>query len=142
TGVLTYTPAGNANGSATITLVIKDDGGTANGETGSSDSQTLTITVNRVHDAPSFIKGANQTVNEDAGAQTVDPWASAISKGPADESSQVFHSEIANHPDPHSFPVRRSSDLTGVLTYTPAGNANGSATITLVIKDDGGTANG
>ena len=37
-------------------------------------------------------------------------------------------------------PARRSPD--GTLTYTPAANANGSATITLRITDNGGTANG
>ena len=36
-----------------------------------SPTQTFDITVTNVNDAPSFTKGADQTVLEDAGAQTV-----------------------------------------------------------------------
>ena len=72
-GVLTYTPAANANGSATITLVLKDNGGTANGESDTSAPQSFVITVTAVNDAPSFTKGADETVLEDAGPQTVNP---------------------------------------------------------------------
>ena len=44
-----------------------DDGGTANGGVDTSPSQSFTITVTGVNDAPSFTKGANQSVLEDAG---------------------------------------------------------------------------
>jgi hypothetical protein len=67
TGTLTYTPAANADGLATITLVIQDNGGTANGGVDTSPSQTFTITVNSVNDAPSFTKGGDQSVNNSAG---------------------------------------------------------------------------
>src|SRR5205823_745921 len=87
-GTLTYTQAANANGSATVTVKIHDDGGTANGGVDESATQSFTITVNSVNDAPSFTKGADQTVNEDAGAQSVSGWATAISAGPANESGQ------------------------------------------------------
>ena len=43
-----------------------------------------------VNAAPSFTKGAEQTVLEDAGSVTVAGWATAISAGPADESGQVL----------------------------------------------------
>ena len=65
---LTYTPAANANGLATVTVRLKDDGGTANGGVDTSGPQTFTITVTPVNDVPSFLKGADQSVNEDAGA--------------------------------------------------------------------------
>ena len=62
----------------------------ANDGTGLIDSNLapVTITVNPVNDAPSFTKGADQTVNEDAGAQSVTGWATAISSGPANESAR------------------------------------------------------
>src|SRR2546428_678578 len=69
-GTLTYTPAVTASGSATVTVQVHDDGGTANGGVDTSAAQTFTISVNAVNNAPSFTKGANQTVNEDAGGQT------------------------------------------------------------------------
>ena len=59
TGTLTYTPAANANGAATVTVQLHDNGGTANGGVDTSAAQTFTITVTAVNDAPSFTKGAD-----------------------------------------------------------------------------------
>jgi CSLREA domain-containing protein len=141
-GQLSYTLAANANGSATITLVLKDNGGTANGGVDTSAPQTFTITVTPVNDAPSFTKGANQSVSEDAAAQTVSNWASGISAGPADEASQTLTFQVTNNTRPSLFLVAPAISATGTLTYTPAADANGSATITINLKDNGGTANG
>src|SRR5207248_911077 len=85
---LVYTPASNFNGADTLTLTTNDQGNTGSGGA-KSDTDSVDITVNAVNDAPVFTKGADQTVFEDAGAQTVTGWATAISAGPADESSQV-----------------------------------------------------
>ena len=95
-GVLTYTPAANANGSAVVTIHAHDDGGTANSGVDDSANQQFTITVTAVNDAPSFTKGADQTKNEDAGAQSVSGWATAISKGPADENTQTVQFLVSN----------------------------------------------
>src|SRR5207245_1222344 len=88
-GTLTYTPAANANGSATVTVQVHDTGGTTNGGVDTSAAQTFTITVTAVNDAPSFTKGADQTVLEDPGAQSVTAWATSISAGPANEAAQT-----------------------------------------------------
>ena len=77
-GTLSYTPAANANGSATVSVQLHDNGGIANGGVDTSGTQTFTITVTPVNDAPSFTKGADQTVLEDSGAKTVAGWATAI----------------------------------------------------------------
>ena len=74
TGTLTYTPAPNANGLANVTVLLRDDGGTANGGKDTSLPQTFVINVTPVdevpvNDPPSFLKGANQSVWEDAGAR-------------------------------------------------------------------------
>ena len=70
---------------------MKDDNGTSavSGDDAVSASQTFTISVTAVNDVPSFVKGADQTVLEDAGAQTILNWATGISAGPANESSQA-----------------------------------------------------
>ena len=140
-GTLTFTPALNANGSATITLVLKDNGGTANGGVDTSPPQTFTITVNPVNDPPSFTKGANQTVNNDAGAQTVNNWATNIAAGPADEAGQTLTFQVIGNTNTSLFTVQPAISPTGVLTYTPASNAGGTATIIINLKDNGGTAN-
>ncbi|MEK6336042.1 MAG: Ig-like domain-containing protein [Acidobacteriota bacterium] len=141
TGSLSFTPVANINGSATITVTVKDTGGTANGGV-DTFVRTFLVTVNSVNDAPSFTKGPNQTVNEDAGAQTVNNWATAISPGPANESGQTVNFEVTGNTSPGLFSVAPAISSTGTLTYTPAANANGTATITIVLKDNGGTANG
>jgi large repetitive protein len=252
TGVLTYTPAADANGVATITLRLRDDGGTANGGIDVSPTQTFTITVTAVNDAPSFTASNPPAVFEDSGVASVPNWAT-FNPGPADESGQTVlgyqvsaisnaalfthapggrqqrHAELhpgaecgrdqhlhgagaglgrhrqrrrrpepaadlhdhrdrrqrcaqlhrrpqperqrgcrradrepvgdghrrrrsGSHPglsfeitgntNPALFAAGPAVSPTGVLSYTPAANANGVATITLRIVDDGGTANG
>ncbi|MDC8011166.1 tandem-95 repeat protein [Tahibacter soli] len=142
TGTLTYTAAPNANGTATITLTLQDNGGTAFGGIDTSAPQTLTINVTAVNDAPSFTAGPNQSVFENAGAQTVNPWATAISPGPTDEAAQTVAFSVTNNTNPSLFSVAPAISPTGVLTYTPATGINGTATITLTATDSGGTANG
>ena len=140
TGVLTFTPAANANGAATVTVKIHDDGGTSNGGVNTSAEQTFTITVTTVNDVPSFTKGSSLTVLEDSGAYS-SAWATAISPGPADESGQAVDFIVTNNNNA-LFSVQPAVSPTGVLTFTPATNANGSAVVTVKIHDDGGTANG
>ncbi|MEO8379359.1 MAG: Ig-like domain-containing protein [Acidobacteriota bacterium] len=139
-GTLTFTPAANAYGSATITVTAQDNGGTANGGDDTSNPQTSAINVTPVNDEPSFVAGPSQTVNEDAGAQSVANWATAISAGPNEGGQTVtFHVSSSN---PSLFSAGPSVSSNGTLTYTPAANANGSATVSVYVTDDGGTANG
>ena len=140
-GTLSFTPAANANGTATITLTLRDNGGTANGGQNTSAPQSFTITVNSVNDAPSFTKGPNVTVNEDSGAYSA-AWATAISAGPTNEASQTLTFNITNNTDPALFSAGPAVAANGTLSFTPAPNANGSATITINLSDNGGTANG
>ena len=127
-------PAANQTGTATITLTVTHTGGPA-------ESDTFLLTVNAVNDSPTFTKGADQTVNEDSGPQTVTGWATGISVGP-NESGQTLSFLVTGNTNPGLFSAAPLVNSSGTLTYTPAKNANGSATITLVLKDNGGTANG
>ncbi|HSK62854.1 MAG TPA: choice-of-anchor Q domain-containing protein, partial [Pyrinomonadaceae bacterium] len=140
TGTLTFTPAANAFGSADLTVSLQDNGGTANGGQDTSAAQTFTITVNSVNDAPTFTKGADQTVAEDSGGLNVPNWATNISTGPANEFQNASF-VITNNTNPSLF-VHVSVGGTGLLSFFPAANANGFADITIVAKDGGGTANG
>ena len=140
-GMLTFTPAPDANGSATVTVRLHDNGGTANGGVDTSAPQTFTITVTPVNDAPSFTSGGNVTVLEDSGNHSA-PWASAIVAGPSNESTQTLNFTIDGNSNPGLFSVSPSISPSGVLNFTPALNAYGSATITVRLHDSGGTANG
>ena len=139
TGVLTYTSAPNANGTATVTVTAQDDGGTANGGVDTT-SDTFTLTVAAVNDSPTFAGAGNQTLLEDAGPQALQ-WATAISPGPSDESTQIVSLSLATT-NTALFDVQPLISAAGVLTYTPAANASGVADVTLTVQDDGGIARG
>jgi len=98
--------------------------------------------VAAVNDAPGFVVGPDQTVLEDAGPQTVVNWARNISAGPADEAGQSVRFLVVSNSNPFLFSSSPVVSAAGTLTYTPAPNANGTALITLVLQDNGGTANG
>jgi HD-GYP domain-containing protein (c-di-GMP phosphodiesterase class II) len=142
-GTLTYTSAPNANGNATIKVRATDSGGSAYGGDDTSAPHTFTITITPVNDPPSFTAGADQTVLEDAGAQSAPGWATAISPGPPDESGQHVNF-LATSTNAGLFSPGGQPALTddGTLTYTPAPNVNGSATVTVRATDNGGSANG
>ncbi len=131
---LTFLPALNANGNPYATFGFKVYDGTAY----SASSYAMTVNVTAVNDAPSFTKGADQTVNEDAGAQTVPGWATAISAGPVNESAQTLTFNVTGNTNAGLFSAGPAINGTiGNLTYTPAANTNGSATITITLSDNG-----
>src|SRR2546422_3472150 len=74
-----------------------------------SGTQTFTITVNPINDAPTFNLAANPIVNEDDGAQNVANFASSMSVGPTNESSQSLVSLTLTQ-----------TGSTGSLTFTTA----------------------
>jgi hypothetical protein len=140
-GTLTYTPAANANGSATVTVLLSDDGGTADGGADTTPSQTFTIAITPVNDAPTFGLLVSHTVLEDAGAQSVANALTNPSPGPSNESGQTLSITVTNNNNA-LFSAQPAIDGSGTLTYTSAPNANGVATVTVKLQDNGGTANG
>ena len=140
-GTLTYTPAADANGVANVTVTPRDDGGTESGGVDTGASASLTVTVTPVNDAPSFTAGGNQLAITLLGAQSVSGWASGISPGPANESSQTVSFVVTTN-NPGFFAVQPAVSPDGTLTYTPRLLALGTATVTVRAVDNGGTANG
>jgi hypothetical protein len=141
TGTLTYTPAPQTAGTATFTVQVMDNGGTAFGGINLSAPQTFTITVNSVNVAPSFVRGPNETVPENAPAQTLTGWATSISPGPANESNQIVNFIVSNNNNA-LFAAQPAIAPDGTLTYTPAPGTSGTATVTVSLHDNGGVANG
>ncbi len=136
-GLLTFKPARDMNGNATVTVKLFDGNGY-------SANKTFTIKVTAVNDAPSFTGGADQEVWEDVGPVTVAAWATAISKGPANESTQALAFTVTND-NSALFTTGGQPTVdttTGQLAYTPAPDAYGTATVTVTLSDNGGTASG
>ena len=138
-GGLTFTPAANAFGIATVTVAVQDNGGTANGgqDTGTN---TFTITVTPVNDAPTFtLATTTVTVLEDSGLITSNAFVT-FSAGP-NETNQVLGYTLTNA-NPAAFSAQPAIATNGTLTFTPATNFSGSVVVTVFAQDDGGTANG
>ncbi len=134
---LTFHPAVDANGTGYASFTFKVHDGTAYSESG----YTMTVDVRAVNDAPSFTKGADQQVLEDCGAQTGVGWAMNVSAGPANEAGQALDFAVSNDNNA-LFAVQPAIAADGTLTYTPAADAYGTATVTVRLYDDGGTRNG
>jgi hypothetical protein len=136
-GKLVFTPDADENGTgyATFDFLVSDGEEYSVGE-------TMTVNVDAVNDTPSFTAGANQSIEEGAGEQTVTSWATDLEQGGgADEDTQILSFEVSND-DNSLFDVQPSIDENGNLTYTPKDGVFGTVTVIVVIKDDGGTDNG
>ncbi|MEQ2006820.1 MAG: Ig-like domain-containing protein [Limisphaerales bacterium] len=138
---LAFVPLADANGVATVTVTVEDNGGTASGGVNHATS-TFTITVTPVNNRPSITFATNNVVVlEDSGARS-DSGQAIFSTGPANESGQSITNVVTENNNTGLFSVQPSVSSSGTLTFTPAPNANGFATVTLVAQDNGGTDNG
>jgi VCBS repeat-containing protein len=130
-----YTPAENFSGSDSFTYSVHDGAIF-------SEIVTVSVTVTAVNDAPSFALNGGPSIDEDAAAQTESGFMTGASAGPDDESDQTLSIGTTNNNN-DLFQIQPAIDLlSGDLTYTPAANANGSATVSVTLSDDGGSANG
>ncbi len=101
------------------------------------------MTVNAVNQPPTLDAISNLTTNENSGLQTVN--LSGITPGPANESSQtVTITATSSNPSvvPNPTVNYTNPNATGTLAFTPVTNMFGTATVTVVVQDNGGTANG
>ncbi|MCC9657531.1 tandem-95 repeat protein [Rhodopirellula halodulae] len=142
---LMYTTAENLNGSATFTVQLFDEGpnDSGNGDINASTIRTFTITVDPVNDAPTFTAGPTVQVQEDRGPFTTQ-WATNISPGPIDESTQsvTFEVTTVNPEDADLFTETGQPQISpnGILSFTPASNANGQVDLQVVARDSEGLA--
>jgi hypothetical protein len=141
TGTLTFTPAANTFGMATVTVTLSDDGGTAGGGVNTSAAQTFVITVNSPGNAPTINNITDPAaILEDAGLQTIN--FSGVSDGGDPQQQTITITASSNNPavvpDPSvSYVGSPVPAATGSLSYTPVADANGTAIITVTVRDSG-----
>jgi hypothetical protein len=158
-GELTYTLTADASGSATVTVFVTDSGGTLNGGDDTAPSQTFTITVNAVNDAPlNTVPGAQATTEDttlvfsagngnalavsdlDSGSG---PLEVSLSVGSGTltlaSSSGLVFSSGANGSTAMTFSGSQASINTALdgLAFDPNSNFNGSDTLSFVTSDLG-----
>jgi large repetitive protein len=132
-GDVTFTPALNFNGTATLSYTVKDNSGAV------SNSAILSINVAPINDAPVAINNAEST-NEDTPVTitniaandtdvdgTVDP--TTIDLDPATAGIQTTFTNASG---------AWSVNATGDVTFTPALNFNGTASIPYTVNDNNG----
>ncbi len=144
TGVLTFITPPNfeapadADGNNTYIVIVRAADSPSGGF---FDSQTITVTVTNINDAPTLDAIPDKALTMNAGTQTVN--LSGIAD--ADGNTQVLtvtatSTNTALIPDPNV--TYTSPNATGSLSFTPASNVTGTSTITVTVTDNGGTANG
>ncbi|MEO1524863.1 MAG: tandem-95 repeat protein [Planctomycetota bacterium] len=150
---LRYTPRANFVGLDSFIYTVVDDGVTVDIDTDGTvrddpriASNTVSLNVLPLNDAPQFSGANNVTVNEDVGPTEIANWATNVLAGPVtatDElDSQTIQFEIVQIGGPQdlfaSAPVAVvNDDDTATLQFEPAGDANGLGTFTVQLIDDG-----
>ena len=106
----------------------------------SNNQDVYSRLYNHVNDTPTINTPSNVTINENAGQQTVN--LTGISAGGGETQNLTVTVSSSNTALINPAVNYTSPSSTGMLTFTPAANSFGTATITVTVMDDGGTQNG
>ncbi|HVK12983.1 MAG TPA: Ig-like domain-containing protein, partial [Gemmataceae bacterium] len=139
---LKFKTAADAGANVVLTMTTDDLGNTGSGGA-KTDTDTVTIAVTSVNDAPTMDAVADFSINEDAPQQTVSLTGIGPGGG-ADEAGQTL-TVTATSSDPAVIPnptITSTGATTADLKFTPVANAYGTVTITVRVNDGSGTANG
>ncbi|HUG29669.1 MAG TPA: Ig-like domain-containing protein [Candidatus Limnocylindria bacterium] len=150
-GSFEFLPAPNFHGATTFKykMGIDQGGGCPEGEP--SNDATVTITVSSVNDPPTVVLDSvcwgDVIVAEDSGAFADPGHCVEMSDfGPLDDAGLSFDEWVVSSTNPGLFSSEASITAVdgtfGRLHFTPATNANGTATVTVRGRDGGGTADG
>ncbi|QEL17930.1 YDG domain-containing protein [Limnoglobus roseus] len=135
---LRFTPDSNYNGTAAVSITSDDLGAFGAAQT---DSDSVAVTLAAVNDVPSFtLPTTNVPLPANPGAQTLTGFVTGISAGPTDEAGQTLTFLVSND-NAGLFSVAPTISANGTLTFTVAAGASGTATVTVRLMDNGGTAN-
>ncbi|WP_299417690.1 VCBS domain-containing protein, partial [uncultured Sulfitobacter sp.] len=123
--IITFTPAANSTGPVTITYTVSDATGAA-----LNDSDTINVTITALDDAPVAADGT-ANIMEDAGPSVIDV-ASLITEVDGDAITVTATVPAA----------QGGVTVSGTeITFTPADDFNGTASITYTVTDTAGGLN-
>jgi hypothetical protein len=132
-----FIPAPHVNGSTRFCVVVHDDGGTANGGSNRSRAEMVQLTIRPVNDAPQMNAPSARTVVA-GGQYTI--LLDGLSAGPGEEGQTVAltasSSDRSIIPDPM---VTHNSDHEASVIIKTDTAHTGSVTLTLTLRDNGGT---
>jgi hypothetical protein len=130
TGSITLAPVTNAFGQVSITVMV-DNGNTVS----NTVIRSFTVTVNPINNPPTLDPIANVTLNENSGLKTVN--LTGITSGATNEIQPLTVTAVSSNPNliPNPTVTYTSPNTTGSLSFTPAANMFGGATITVSVSD-------
>lgn len=131
---LNIIPVPDAVGTAVVELIAVD-------HQSGSVTNLVSVTVQPVNDVPSFdLPTQLITVAEDSPNQIMTGFANNLVTGPPNESTQLLTFLVTNT-NAAFFAVPPAISATGTLQFRTATNVFGTNTITVRLKDNGGTSN-
>jgi Cadherin-like/Bacterial cadherin-like domain len=161
---LTFTPAANASGAVTLNIAADDLG---NGGTGGAmtDSESVSVTVTAVNDAPVITAPANASINEDSTLIFSMASGNAISLADVDAGSSPMQMTLTASSGTLTLAsvaglsfttgdgtADASMTFTGTLTainaalnglsFSPPGDSSGADSISLSVNDQGNSGAG
>ena len=141
-GDLRFEPADDAFGRLDFTVVLRDNGGVFDdGEYDTSLEKSLTIDIAPINDPPTFDVGEPVTVDEDSPLYS-QPWAKEISAGPTNEveiqNQTVVFEVVVDNDDQVLFSLQPQISPDGTLTFIPAEDMAGNATVAVTAVDSEG----
>jgi hypothetical protein len=129
------------NGTYTVTVKPRSVFDTANGFNNPAlTAGTFAVTIPFINRPPTFKKGPPITVPQNAGPQTFPNWAKKITNI-SNPAAKTLTFLVTTNNDA-LFTAKPTLSPTGTLTFTPAPDKTGTATVTVRLKNSGGTANG
>ncbi len=128
--------------------LVQDIGTSIGGSGAFSDDAnevTLSTTISPINDPPTLAPFSGNSTAADENPQTHGPalqktelsWAQNFGAGASFETSQKLSFQVTNDNN-GLFAVQPNMDSQGTLTYRPKPNMHGTATVTVVLKDDAG----
>ncbi|MBR8538062.1 tandem-95 repeat protein, partial [Carboxylicivirga sediminis] len=131
-GMVTFTPNANWNGTESITYVVADNNGLF------SNQATIEITITAVNDAPTAFNDSNSGLEDNPVSVNVTSNDSDID-GTINIASVDLNPSLANRQTTYSSTNGEwTVDNSGIVTFTPNTNWNGTESITYVVADNGG----
>ncbi len=141
-GTLSFTPSPNQSGIVLVGVKLSDSGGVAHGGVDTT-TKNFVLNILPVNDPPTFTLAGNSTIQAGTGPQTLTGFATSFAPGGGvDELSQVISDYLVTVDSPGLFTVLPTIANDGTLTFTPATDRNGIATVSVRVRDNGGTLNG
>ena len=126
---VTITPAPNQNGTVVIAVTVRDAGGL-------SATSNVTLIVNPINDAPTISEIATQFVQESGSSGTIPVTIGDLET--AGSGLQVTASSSNQSLILNSGLAVSTNGTNRTLTITPVQYQNGSATVTLIVRDPEG----